>query len=88
MLPPMLGVTAAAAAAAAMHRRILSKCTVAACPAACWQAPDPRLALDECAGLGGALDGDNVHGGLRTELLELVLHDRVALQGARDERRS
>lgn len=43
------------------------------------QPPDAGLALEHGAGLGGALDGDDVHGRLGAELLELILHHRVAL---------
>ena len=37
------------------------------------------LALEHGASLRGALDGDDVHGCLGAELLELVLDDRVTL---------
>ena len=70
---------AAAAAAGVVRGGVLAKGRGALGLAAGGQAAHPGLALDQGAGLGGALDADDVHGRLRAKLLELVLDHRVAL---------
>ena len=71
VLPAMLGK---ATVSAAPDRGKLPKGAASPGSAPSWESPDPRLALDQSAGLWRAFDADNVHVSLSAELLELILY--------------